>query len=69
MSWTERSLELKPVEQSGMLISRETSVSSQKSKRKGISLSKEHGKSARGKSPSFIKVMQKNKKPVIVERR
>ena len=69
MSWTERSMELKPFEQSGMLVSRENSVSSQRSKIKGISLSKEHAKTSRGKSPSFIKVMQKNKKPVMVERR
>ena len=57
------------IEQTCMFVSRDNSVSSQKSRRKGISLSKEHDQTERGKSPSFIKVMQKNKRQVVVERR
>ena len=62
-------MEFKPTKLSGTFISRDNSISSQKYKRKGISLSKEHDQTYRGKSPSYIKVLQKNKKQVLVEKR
>lgn len=69
MSWTERSIILKPNEHPGFLTPRNLSASSQKNKAKGISLSKELKPKRRGDSPSFIKLVQKDKKPIVVEKR
>ncbi|MCB0369465.1 MAG: hypothetical protein KDD45_08450 [Bdellovibrionales bacterium] len=69
MSWTERSVVLQPV--SGLLTSRD-SINSQNQRRKGLSLSKEHQKKTdqtRNKSPAFIKLTQKSKKPVVAPKR
>jgi hypothetical protein len=38
-------------------------------KRKGISLSKESKPQLRSRSPAFLTVMQKGKRPLVVERR
>ena len=44
-------------------------MSSRSGKRKGISLSKELEPQKRGKSPAFLKVIQKGTKKVVVEKR
>lgn len=69
MIWTERSVILRPNEQAGALTPRNLSVSSQKTKQKGLSLSKELNPKRRSDSPSFIKLVQKGKKPLVVEKR
>ena len=69
MSYTQRSTQLSNSQEIGSTTSRQLSDYPPKQKKKGISLSKEHDSKQRDKSPSFIKVIQKNKKKLMVERR
>lgn len=60
---------MRPNEQAGALTPRDLSASSQKARQKGLSLSKELKPKRRNDSPSFIKLVQKGKKPLVVEKR
>lgn len=70
MSCSDKSAIFRPSPHLGFLTPRNSASSSApKSKHKGISLSKELDCKKKSDSPSFIKLVQKGKKPHIVERR
>jgi hypothetical protein len=66
MELPDRSTILRPSTQMGFLTPRNNSSSTQKSKQKGISLSKELEQKKKYESPSFIKLVQKGKRPLVV---